>query len=290
MENNTLSLQPDNSSQMSIASLRYFTFSFKASGLINRRVNTTISNDFFVGWEVFNISNFSEEMDSRGLAYSFNGEEEVEIFREGSIFRKKVKEDTGKFFKFILEEEELLNFFREDNFFVREMGSDRIFSEGEDFRRGKGIFSTFRGGVEEEAFKFFRREEREEVNVVGAGGFTGKEDGFFREGGNFFDEGFKAEVADGEFLLKEDVLGIFKGTDRERMFRDIKAYKNFKTHRSTSNIKYFEEAGHCQPILHVDKGLVAQPTYNGLWQGKANSYEGSRSPGEMELSCSFLCK
>lgn len=400
MEDNTFGHKPYNSSQMSIASLRDFTFSFKVSGLIDRRVNTAIGNDFFVRGEIFNISNFSKEVDSRYLTNSFNREEDVEFFREGGIFRRKFKEDTGKFFKFFLKEEEFLNFFREDNFFVREVGSDRIFSKGEDFRGWKGIFSTSGGGVEEgincfwreifdgvsggkrgkevedrfgidvnnifkfreetkeeffdvvfnfsnflrdnfsfscdvsylvgggtlrevilegkeeegdgfcinsvsfsfsyrrfnefrkdegieeDRVKFFRGKEGEEVDVVRARGFTGKDDGFFREGRDFLDKGFKANEVHREFLLEDDVVWIFKGTDRERISRDINANENFKTHRSTSNIKYFYGAGHCRPILHVDKGLGAQPTYNGLRQVPANSLEGLEA--QVKWSCPAL--
>lgn len=400
MEDNALSHKPYNSSQVSIASLRDFTFSFKVSGLIDSGVNTTEGNNFFVRGEIFDISNFSKEVDSGYLTNSFNREEDVEFFREGGIFRRKFKEDTGKFFEFLLKEKEFFNFFREDNFFQREVGRDRIFSKGEDFRGCEGAFSTSGGGVEEgincfwgeifdgvsggkrgkevedrfgidvnnifklrekdreeffdvvfnfgnflrgnfsfscdvsdvigrgvlreagfegkeeegdgfgvnfisfsfsqgrfnefrkdegieeDRVKFFRGKEREEVDVVRAGGFTSKDDGFFGEGGDFSYKRFKAEVVHRELFLKKDGFRIFKGTDRERMFRDINTNENFKTHRITSNIKYFDGAGHCRPILHVDKGLRAQPTYNGLRQRKANSFEGLEA--QVKWSCPAL--
>ncbi|MCS7215973.1 MAG: hypothetical protein NZ826_07510, partial [Thermodesulfovibrio sp.] len=74
---------------------------------------------------------------------------------------------------------------------------------------------------------------------------------------------------------------------RERLLRDINTYEYFKvTHTYTSRISFKVEQEHCQPILHDDKGYIAQRTYHGFGRVATESLESLKA--QVKWSCPAL--
>ncbi len=170
--------------------------------------------------------------------------------------------------------------------FIRELFMDMIQHYGDSFSISSVSFSFSESSSEEfidkqriknNAGEVFLSKISKKIDVVTTRGFLSNKDRVLRERGKPFREVFKTRMRHGEFCFKDDIIWRAQSTGRERVFGDIDTYKNLKVfvnHGKTSLIVYKAEAGACQPILHGDKGLVAQPTYHGLSRQATNSFEG----------------
>jgi len=134
----------------------------------------------------------------------------------------------------------------------------------------------------------FIREEGKEVNMVATGGFFTYEDRIFRVVFKFFGKSFKPMFIHGESNLEEDILLGINSTGGEEVFRYINADEDFVVHSFTSSLSILARQDASQPILHLDEGLIAQPTYYGLRRQAANSLESLRA--QEKWSCpALLC-
>lgn len=143
------------------------------------------------------------------------------------------------------------------------------------FSKGSGVELINQEGIKDNAMEVFLREEGKEINIVATRRLFSNKDRVFRELRESIYEGGETGGGHREGGFEEDGLRRRDCTSREGVFRDIDPDKNFKVfHRSTSPVSRMAEAGACQPILHGDEDLTAQPTYHGLGRQATNSLEG----------------
>ena len=159
----------EDSSKASISSFRYSSFSSKFSRLIERRVDTGISDKLFRGGKSFYIFCFSDEMSRGNIFNSFYRFKDFDLFRVRGF--TLLEEESLDFFKFLLQSKESSNFTFKD-FLVDGGGySDRVFCGFKNLRdRASALSSSFWLGENLEDFllcgikeSIFRREGEEEM-------------------------------------------------------------------------------------------------------------------------------
>jgi len=169
--------------------------------------------------------------------------------------------------------------------------SDSFSVNGISFSFSEAEFSEIRDdeGIKDDADEVMEREVGEEIDVIAASGFTGDEDRFFGDTGEGFGEVFNSLRCKREGLREEDIFRGINDTGGEGVFRDIKTNEVGVGHGITSFLCGFclgVRQGACFPILHLDEGLEAQPTYNGWSRQATHSFEGLKA--QEKWSCPAL--
>ena len=160
----------EHSSKASISSFRYSSFSSKLSGLIERWVNSSISNELFRGRESFYIPDFCNKMGGGYIFKSFDRFKDFKLFRIGDFTLREEK--RFNFFKFFLQREESSDFTFKDFFMDRRCYSNRVSCSFKNFRdRARSFSSSFclvenledflLCGIKESIFRGKREEEME---------------------------------------------------------------------------------------------------------------------------------
>ena len=129
-------------------------------------------------------------------------------------------------------------------------------------------------GIDNDRLIAFVGEEGGEVNVIAAGGFLSDEDrvlGEFREVFGEFSEAFHIH---GGRELKDFVLFLPYGTGGEGTFGDIQSHKDLIHKRTSCKDFLARSRAASRPILHDDKGSLAQPTYHGCGRQGTDSSKG----------------
>lgn len=236
---------------------REFFKEFKDRGIIDVsgsfKFREGYNNKFF--YIIFPFSNFLSD------SFSFSGKV-FKFFGEKGLRRKFLVE---------LREKSC------NSFGINGIGfsfSERKFSE---------VFNKY--GVKDYTDKVVVNKIGDEIEMIAAGRFNTDEDGFFGNMRKCFSKGFYTLVIKGEGLREEDILGGINKAGMKGVFRDINANK-VGNHRSSSFCGFLVRQGACFPILQLDKGLIAQPTYNGLSRQATNSLEGLSA--QKKWSCPAL--
>ncbi len=123
----------------------------------------------------------------------------------------------------------------------------------------------------------FTGQRRKEIDMVAASGLHSYNDRreVFTIRSDSLHQFQKAVFVHSGIHGKTDITFAVKTCGREGILRNINTDKQF-THSSTSQKRYLGKAGDAsRPILHNDKGLVTQSTYNGFGRQGTDSYEGS---------------
>lgn len=188
------------SSKASITSFRYSSFSFKLSGLIDSWINSSVSDEFFCGGELFYIFDFSYKMRGCYIIETFNRFKDFKLI--GMIGFTFFDEDMFDSFKFFLQNEESSDFTFKNFFMDRGSDADRIFCGFKDFVDRENTFSSF----------FLLREDFNDFIVR-----CFKECVFRWEGEEELEGGESEWVYDGEEFREEDMDEafnfIFQGDD-----------------------------------------------------------------------------
>ena len=136
----------EHSSQASISSFRYSSFSSKFSRLINRWIDSSVSNKLFCGGESFYISYFGYKVRGSDIFESFDRFKDFKLIgmRRVTFFN----EDVFNSLKFFLQNEESSDFTFKDFFIDGGSYSNRVFCGFKNLRGRKSTFSSSFLGVE----------------------------------------------------------------------------------------------------------------------------------------------
>ncbi len=190
--NNTCCHKINDSSEVTITSFRYSACALKLTRLIDRGVNTCKGNKAFMGGEVFNTTDFSQESGPCSGINAINGGDDFE-FINGDTLALLFKGSVEGFESFH-EVQKGGDFLTEDEFFSRAYGGDRVF-----------------GSTDE----FFRRHRGSSASTMDTEGFR---EGFGIRGGN--------NACRGE-LLKELKHGFSEGVTEAEEFREGSLKESF---------------------------------------------------------------
>ena len=131
--NNTYCHKINDSSEVTITSFRYSACALKLTRLIDRGVNTCKGNKAFIGGEVFNTTDFSQESGPCSGINAINGGDDFE-FINGNTLALLFKGSVEGFESFH-EVQKGGDFLTEDEFFSRAYGGDRVFGSTDEFFR-----------------------------------------------------------------------------------------------------------------------------------------------------------
>lgn len=187
---NTYSHEPYHSSEMFVSSLGYTAFAFILSRLFYRRVQSRVGDQLFSVVEPVDVSQFSYKLHGCGFSHTIYGSEDID-FLFCDVFACLSEEGVDIFQKPLVEKE-LFDLLREDEFSVRPVCGDGMFSH---------IFYLLSGEGDATAFSFVR-------------------DGFLDilDGCSFYSSGGWKTFEKSEYGGREEVgssLEFWKGNDDE---------------------------------------------------------------------------
>jgi hypothetical protein len=243
----------------------------------------------------------------------FGGEGQEEFERGGGKgveeFKKLREEDVEESFDFRLKRGDLLgdcfSFSGENSEVIESLAFllDGLGVGSKEFSNGGGVlfigfgltqreFGEIRDEqrVEELNVKAAGLKEREQIEVIGAGGFHAEKKVLKRRAmrAKGEEEGAKALRGHGEKNGEEGFPLLVDQGGVEGIFRDIDPTKKSKHEFTSSGIIWPEAGGASQSILHSDEGSVTQSTYQDIGRQGTDSLEGSKTQEKWSSPASFL--